>query len=316
MLKRIIKLPFRLVFHAYFYLRQFHPIWLFLNREYRYVYKKYPLKMDATQKRVADELKRDGIVITHLDELFPGTELLRTLQSYTTQRRNQSQVGAVKKFLEYLWENIPNLELDNPFMNKAALHPQMLAIVNSYLGMCGQLLHFTLNITKVVDKSSVPVQSQRWHRDPEDKKMCKIFIYLSDVDEGSGPFVYLPQSHYGGKYWRLFPTRPPVGSYPPEGAMEKIFKPENLKFCTGKAGTVVFADTSGLHRGGYATQKERVMFTASFCPLTCPSSYLYSWPKDWQSQLSASPASVHCAIRTKTPLSRYCYDLYRKVIAW
>ena len=32
----------------------------------------------------------------------------------------------------------------------------------------------------------------------------------------------------------------------------------------GKAGTMIFCDTAGIHRGGYATKNERIMFTAGY----------------------------------------------------
>ena len=41
-----------------------------------------------------------------------------------------------------------------------------------------------------------------------------------------------------------------------------VWVPKNdIRVCTGRAGTVVFCDTTTLHRGGYATKSERTMFT-------------------------------------------------------
>ena len=318
MLKCLLKLPPRLALHAYFYFRQLGLIRSFLNRESRRVYKNYPLSLDFAQEKIASDFKNNGIAITHLDQLFPGQNILKTLQEYTDNCRQQAQVGGVKKFLDYLWDNFPSLDFNNnPFLEGIALHPRVLAIVNNYLGMCGQLLHFTLNVTRVVDKRTMPVQSQKWHRDPEDRQMCKVFVYLTDVDEGSGPFVYLPQSNCGSKFWKLFPMRPPVGNYPPEGAMEKLFPVGDLKTCVGRAGTVIFADTAGLHRGGYATNKERVMFTASYCPFTCPSPYMYSLPNNLSYWLKNKSPSIAYAIRDKVPgAACYWYDLYKRVISW
>jgi hypothetical protein len=109
----------------------------------------------------------------------------------------------------------------------------------------------------------MPIASQNWHRDGEDRQVLKIFIYLNDVDEETGPFMYVKESIKGLKYGKLFPQRPPEGSYPNE-SVDKAVSPEDIKLCLGKAGTVIFCDTTGLHRGGYAFSKERTMFTASY----------------------------------------------------
>ena len=48
------------------------------------------------------------------------------------------------------------------------------------------------------------VASQRWHRDPDDDHIVKMFIYLSDVAEEAGPFEYVRDSAAGGRYGDLF----------------------------------------------------------------------------------------------------------------
>jgi len=37
-----------------------------------------------------------------------------------------------------------------------------------------------------------------------------------------------------------------------------------IQKCFGKAGTVIFADTSGLHKGGYVLSAPRLMYTATY----------------------------------------------------
>ena len=47
---------------------------------------------------------------------------------------------------------------------------------------------------------STRVSSQRWHRDYNDERLVKVFIYLTDVDEDTGPLEYVPGSTLGGEY--------------------------------------------------------------------------------------------------------------------
>jgi hypothetical protein len=56
----------------------------------------------------------------------------------------------------------------------------------------------------------------------------------------------------------------PYGVYPPREAVEAQFTPAQRKVCTGAAGTLILADTSGLHRGGHAAQRPRLLFHAIY----------------------------------------------------
>jgi hypothetical protein len=60
-------------------------------------------------------------------------------------------------------------------------------------------------------------------------------------------------------------------NYPPEGAVESRFPPEQRRVCTGKAGTLVFCDTTGFHKGGHATGKGRYLFNAVYTTNAGPS---------------------------------------------
>ena len=103
-------------------------------------------------------------------------------------------------------------------------------------------------------------QSQRWHRDTGNKKYVKMFIYLNNVDKGAGPFVFVKKSQPGGKWYKLFPQLNPYSEKSgrvEDSALENAVPKEDILECTGKAGTLVFADTVGLHKGSYSTTASR-----------------------------------------------------------
>ena len=106
--------------------------------------------------------------------------------------------------------------------------------------------------------------SQRWHRDFNDKHLLKAFLYLVDVDEGTGPFEYVPGSAPGGRYADAWPWRPLGENYPPDGELEERIPAEAIKTFTGPKGTLLFCNTSGFHRGGFATAKPRVLATVTY----------------------------------------------------
>jgi len=92
-----------------------------------------------------------------------------------------------------------------------------------------------------------------WHRDSPVHHQTKAICYLSDVGPENGPFQYIMGSHS---------IKSVIKSY-----MKRIFSPgqyrfsnsevesyvasmnENITDMTAKAGTLLFADTKGIHRG-------------------------------------------------------------------
>jgi hypothetical protein len=218
--------------------------------------------MNAVQRKISDELSRDGIAFTTLDELFPGESMLATLLD-DMNKRSLGGERTKKKYLRSYWEEDEALGLDNPFF-AVSLRPEVLAIVNTYDKMWRQLHYLALQETIPVGDEA-PVQSQRWHRDPEEKRMVKMFIYMSEVDAEAGPFTFVKRSQFGSPvYGSLFKQELPLGVYPPADRVEAAVSPADIISAQGKPGTVIFCDTAGLHRGGYAKSKSRFMFTAFY----------------------------------------------------
>lgn len=280
----------QILIRGYYIVRTWWPVWMHIvnGKNHRSFMQHHP-QLDAFQKKIVSDLITQGISVTSLDELAPGKNLLKTLTQYlrpSVEKARSEDLYPVlkKKFLRDLWDPYGPIDLDNPFQ-KLALSERVLSIANSYLQMYAQFKYATMQITMPVPVGSEAIQSQRWHRDPQEKRMCKMFIYLNDVDEGAGPFTYVYGSTYGNKYGGLFAQKTPMGNYPPIGEVEKNIVPKDIHHMTGGAGTVIFCDTSGLHRGGYATKTDRLMFTSFY---SAPSYTLeapwYSFPSDFEEQ--------------------------------
>ena len=286
------KIQYERFFHLYHRLRNVWPIWFYVyNAEPRRLWKKMGARPDAAQKRVAETLARDGIAILPLQELMGDASFFEAMRSYVAQRirdplviqetarrkellANRTTEGKrAGKYLKDFWvplfptgqnNKIP-YDAANPFF-QFVLHPRILQIAGLYFGFLPKLNSFTLQSTLLVPPGTPEYLSQRWHRDSEDKKMLKVFVYMTNVQErGAGPFMYVRGSQHGGRWRHLFPQRPPAGSYPPPGAVERAVPEEDIALCLAPQGTVIFCDTSGLHRGGYSTTMERTMFLPAFC---------------------------------------------------
>lgn len=291
-------------FRPFHFLRTSWPVWFYiLNRRGRKLYQSHQPHLDDLQQRLLDDLNKDGIAITTLEELFPGENILKTLQTYAEKLIPQATISKSKPFLLRLWkfkEDNCLIDFKNPFVPLALRH-KVLDLINSYMGMYSKFHYYTCNITIPMPKGHPPIRSQRWHRDHEDKKMCKMFFYLNDVDSEAGPFTHVLGSpaFNGGKWSKTFSQNPPLGFYPPNGAVEKTIPAEDIKICTAKAGTVVFCDTGGIHFGGYAKSKERLMFTAEYSSQAAFIPLRYDYPLDFEKEYQKLHPAAQFAIDKK-----------------
>lgn len=264
----------------YYAARASWPVWFYiLNHGGKKLYSKTSQELNPTARKVVADITRYGIATVHIDELFPQSGRLLLLQNAARELLQNAKVREKKTFLSELWEPFPIIRREDPFV-QLFLDDAVLAIVNGYMGMYTRFYYHMLGLIRPMTDKAEARQSQRWHRDPEDKKIVKMFLYLNDVDEDTGPFTYIVSSHYGGRWRYVFPQRPPHGYYPLDGAVEKIIPSTYTKVCTGRAGTIIFCDTSGLHKGGYAKKHERLMYTAGFLSSASRRPLLYKRPDD------------------------------------
>lgn len=149
---------------------------------------------------------------------------------------------------------------DGPIL-KLALDPKLLEVVSSYLGLWPRLyqVHSWLNYPT----EEPPKASQMWHRDPEDLRLVKAFIYLVDVDEDTGPFTYIPRTHSFGELAGLVPRHRDRKRVEDE-EMNSTLSLDLHRVCTGPADTMILADTVGYHRGGKPRSKNRVLLTFTY----------------------------------------------------
>ena len=115
-----------------------------------------------------------------------------------------------------------------------------------------------------------------WHKDTLGFKNLDFFMYISDVDENSGPFYFLKKQIKGSVFMHFKKMRPfnlsgergkvdisEFSKYFPENDVEKMI---------GKSGTAAFLDSfSTFHRGGFCKSKDRIVLR--FCYQSHDASY-------------------------------------------
>ena len=148
------------------------------------------------------------------------------------------------------------------------------------------------------------ISSQRWHRDYNDKHLLKVFLYLVDVDESMGPFQFVAGSQPGGPYEDAWGWQPLGQNYPTEQELETRIPASAVQTFTGPAGTLLFCNTAGFHRGGFSTTKPRVLATATYSsPASLASltvrSYEYTGALDGLDPGRAVRAQLRSAVHTR-----------------
>lgn len=238
-----------------------------------------PVLTDA-QRRIADELARTGIAVTTAEALGLPEEDRRALDAMLDEFVASEPVRAAisqdpssfarraLKADDYMVKRFPEgpvLPASSPLL-RIGLSPMMLGVVNTYLGLWAELTYTDLWHTIPVDIGR-RIGSQRWHRDPEDRRMVKVYYYHAPVTEESGPLEYVRESHFTGRFGRLWGWHPTVlhkDRYPKEEELDRAVPREQRVLATGPARTVVFCDTSGLHRGGISRGAPRILATWTF----------------------------------------------------
>lgn len=98
--------------------------------------------------------------------------------------------------------------------------------------------------------------TQRFHRDWDNIRGFKLFVYLTDVDMESGPHSFIEGSHRADL---LMETK----ALTDEAVFATFGKDAERLFC-GPAGTCFIADTFGIHKGELPRTRHRLMLAAQY----------------------------------------------------
>jgi ectoine hydroxylase-related dioxygenase (phytanoyl-CoA dioxygenase family) len=249
---------------------------LLSNRIARRRYAHEPPPLDPVQLGIVEKLHEEGYAVVPFSELVPEPEKWSELDAEATRfiRETEAELAREreggesdlrrrpgKEFVVRKYAYDVQLGLDDPWL-RLGLNKRLLDVANTYLGMWTKLEYIDVWYTPSADESERK-SSQRWHRDFNDRHLLKAFLYLVDVDEETGPFEYVPRSAPGNELEHLWPWRPLGDNYPPDDELTTRIEGKSVSFLAPK-GTVIFCNTSGFHRGGFASGKSRTLATVTY----------------------------------------------------
>ena len=95
-------------------------------------------------------------------------------------------------------------------------------------------------------------QAENFHRDVDDWRFVKLFVYLTDVTLGSGPHKYVLHSAPQNKLTEIRRLE--------DEEVAQSFGQENIRTMTATAGEGFLEDTYGIHKGQPVQSGHRLLF--------------------------------------------------------
>ncbi len=262
-----------------------------------------PLESD-----IFEGLERNGVFVTHLDALgldSTGEDIISLGRSVASSAliRAQSKGAAQPSMIV---SNAMDLERW-PGIYRWGLNAVLLRIAECYLrrpvAYDGPLVFHTFADGK-------ELSTRRWHLDREDTRMMKVALYLNDVDENGGPFEILCREvlrRQDSSRYEAFDTR----------KLETVYGKalrSDIRTCTGRKGTLVFADTARYyHRGRPAVEEERSAVFFSYFGQPPAHPYFCNRNKLSRAQIDRMSFGLHPA-QLESALWRDCLPLRARLM--
>ena len=231
-------------------------------------------QLDDVQQGVVDSLERDGYAVVRFTDLIQDPAAWDAIAEEGARFATETEAGlagdgqslrvrAGKEFVVRRWSYDVDLGLEDPWL-RACASRRLLDVANSYVGLWTKLEYVDVWYSVPQPEGAERVSSQRWHRDFNDRRLLKAFLYLVDVDESMGPFEYFPGSTGDGAYASMWPWRPLGENYPTQSEFEERVPGASVQTFTAPRGTLILCDTSGFHRGGLSWTKPRILATVTY----------------------------------------------------
>jgi len=243
-------------------------------------------------RRVAQDLADNGIAFAGFGEFFVPelcTTLTERFHAYVEEFARESR-GTAKGKGVYL----DTVHKSHTFVTGDAVSTYLAdagvaAVAREYMGMVPRFVGTSFWRTRTATGSD-RIYSQLWHRDYNDRMLMKVFLYITDVGPTEGYFEYLAGSHESGLLGPLFDRIGPDGfrAYPEADAVDRVMadlpvfdldqvapadrsgarapwhrRPAVVR-CIAPKATLIFADTYGMHRGGFVQQGYRDMVMTTY----------------------------------------------------
>jgi hypothetical protein len=143
----------------------------------------------------------------------------------------------------------PEVVASCPHVFGVANAPHILEVVERYLG-CKPTIGYVAAWWSLKGHAQGE-HAELFHRDVDDWRFLKLFVYLTDVDDEAGPHAFVSGSQSVAKLLR-------IGRYADDQVIE-VFGPDAIRYFRGPRGTAFLEDTFGLHKGSPPKYRNRLV---------------------------------------------------------
>ena len=231
-------------------------------------------------KKIVEEVLVEGIAKSHMSDIFTEKEqkLINNVidfynevyleDSHIIKRINLLASGNPIKD-KYKWFEITQNELLKRGLNLNDGDVINVYLTDTLIDMAEYFHHAQPKLRNVFSyiHSQNPFNdelgSQSWHRDGEDFRIFKAFIYLNDIGPLNGALNYIKKSQFGGKWQSI--TDNIIGNNYGRGWPFYFKAPEeDVVIAEGEVGSIFFVNTHGLHKGGMVNEGIRCMLSGCY----------------------------------------------------
>lgn len=172
-----------------------------------------------------------------------------------------------------------------PAAQRIATDASLLSLAQQYLGAAPIVDLLAMWWSAAVGTGASSAAAQQYHFDLDRLRFLKLFVYLTDVDERTGPHVYVRGSH------RAKPASLRRDGRHGDTEVEAAF-PGGPVEITGPRGTVFLADTLGMHKGLDLEVGHRLVFQAEWTSSLFGAPY-GTFPVTWSDPEVAAVVAAH-----------------------
>jgi len=141
-----------------------------------------------------------------------------------------------------------------PSAQEIAFNEDLLALAAAYFGSTPYV--DSIQAWWSLSGNEMPEEAENFHRDNDGIKFLKFFIYLTDVDEMSGPHKFVKASHCEP----LLLDRRRLS----DEEVAAAFGADRILTMTGRAGDAFIEDTFGVHKGQLPISGRRLLLQVRY----------------------------------------------------
>lgn len=188
---------------------------------------------------------------TELRDYFAKREVI---DHYRPERAPFAPLGEGRHPLCHVANHTDQDIIRAPYLLDLANDPQIINVLHQFFG-CLPVISY-LGCWWSYPTEAGPQQAEKFHRDVDDWRFIKLFVYLSDVGTTSGPHVYVRESATALKLTEIRRYQ--------DSEVIDAFGRQAIATQVSGAGSAFLENTFGLHKGTHVETGRRLIFQAVY----------------------------------------------------